>query len=194
MQRQKGRVMVVCGVAGSGKSTLCQALHQAYAGRSVFVEGDDFHSPESQFKMHQGTPLTDQDRYPWLLSLRSHLERVQTDVDMVFASCSALKREYRCFLSYTIPEMMFVYLKCGEDVVRQRLKERQGHFVTNALAQSQLETLQVPVTQHALERCPVHQRQWHVMSLACDTTVNHMIQLVFNHMSITSQFSVDEIR
>jgi carbohydrate kinase (thermoresistant glucokinase family) len=55
---------VVMGVSGVGKTGTGMRLADALGGR--FVEGDDLHSAEARAKMAGGTPLTDEDRWPWL--------------------------------------------------------------------------------------------------------------------------------
>src|SRR5690606_21684905 len=60
--------LVVMGVAGSGKSTVAGVLAERL-GWPV-ADADDFHSPENVAKMSAGTPLTDEDRWPWLASIR----------------------------------------------------------------------------------------------------------------------------
>jgi gluconokinase len=58
--------VVVMGVAGSGKSTVGQILARRLGW--AFAEADDFHSAANVAKMASGTPLTDEDRRPWLES------------------------------------------------------------------------------------------------------------------------------
>ena len=62
------QIVVVMGVAGSGKTTvgtrLAEAMHCAY------LEGDSLHSPANVEKMTHGIPLTDADRAPWLAYLK----------------------------------------------------------------------------------------------------------------------------
>src|ERR1700739_369994 len=57
-------VIVVVGVSGSGKWTGGAALAQRL--RVPFADADDFHPPANIAKMEAGTPLNDDDRYPWL--------------------------------------------------------------------------------------------------------------------------------
>ena len=57
-------IVVVMGVSGSGKTTIGTAL-ATRLGWS-FVEGDDLHPPQNVAKMSAGTPLADEDRWPWL--------------------------------------------------------------------------------------------------------------------------------
>ena len=62
---------VVMGTAGSGKTVVGTALAAALGIR--FVEGDAFHPPDNVTRMAAGIPLTDDDRYGWLLALASQL-------------------------------------------------------------------------------------------------------------------------
>ncbi len=60
-------IIVLMGVAGSGKTTLGQALARALG--CPFHDSDDFHSAASKEKMAKGIGLTDEDREPWLKEL-----------------------------------------------------------------------------------------------------------------------------
>jgi len=53
-------ILVVMGVAGSGKTTIAAALAERLGWR--LLEGDAFHPPANVAKMAAGTPLTDDDR------------------------------------------------------------------------------------------------------------------------------------
>ena len=57
-------IVIVAGVAGSGKSTIGSLL--AWELGWDFEDGDDLHSAASIAKMKAGHPLTDEDRRPWL--------------------------------------------------------------------------------------------------------------------------------
>ena len=59
--------IVVMGVSGSGKSTVAAGLAERLGWE--FAEGDDFHPAENVAKMRAGTPLDDDDRWPWLRAL-----------------------------------------------------------------------------------------------------------------------------
>lgn len=61
-------ILLVMGVAGSGKTTVGRCL----AGQLgwPFHDGDDFHPPANIAKMRAGTPLTDTDRTDWRAALR----------------------------------------------------------------------------------------------------------------------------
>ena len=66
-------IVILFGVSGAGKTTLGQLLADELGWK--FYEGDDFHSQANIDKMHAGVPLTDEDRRPWLESLRGLIER-----------------------------------------------------------------------------------------------------------------------
>jgi gluconokinase len=66
-------VVIIFGVSGAGKTTIGQLLTEELAWR--FYEADDFHSQANIDKMRQGVPLTDEDRWPWLESLRQVIKR-----------------------------------------------------------------------------------------------------------------------
>ncbi|KAF2094816.1 carbohydrate kinase, partial [Rhizodiscina lignyota] len=63
-------IWVVTGPAGCGKTTVGQALANHLG--VPYVEGDDHHPPENVKKMNSGIPLTDADRWDWLIALRDH--------------------------------------------------------------------------------------------------------------------------
>ena len=60
-------VVVVMGVAGSGKSTVGALIAQDLG--ADFAEGDRFHPPANIAKMSAGQPLNDADRLPWLQAM-----------------------------------------------------------------------------------------------------------------------------
>ena len=64
-------ILVVMGVSGSGKTTIAAgvALHLGWR----LVEGDDFHPQANVAKMQAGTPLTDEDRWPWLHAIAAEM-------------------------------------------------------------------------------------------------------------------------
>ena len=64
MDAKMGQRIVVMGVSSCGKTEVGQRLATALGGR--FLDGDDYHSPESVAKMSRGEPLDDDDRAGWL--------------------------------------------------------------------------------------------------------------------------------
>ncbi len=133
--------VVVMGVSGTGKSTIAHGLADALG--LLLAEGDDFHPPENVAKMSAGTPLTDEDRWPWLESLAEwtaarHAEGVDTVL-----TCSALRRPYRDVLRSAVPgrPTYFVHLVGDPDLIQERMQARD-HFMPASLLMSQIDTLE----------------------------------------------------
>ena len=131
-------LLVVMGVTGSGKSTVGAALGRRL--RVPFADADDFHSAANVAKMSAGVPLDDDDRMPWLRSIGAWLAERAGSGGVV--SCSALRRAYRDVLRAAAPQVGFVHLHGEEEVVRQRVAARPGHFMPASLVASQFRTLE----------------------------------------------------
>lgn len=131
-------VYLIMGVAGSGKSTVGEALADALA--IPFADADAFHPHKNILKMQEGKPLNDADRAPWLASLNRHL---LSQGSMVLA-CSALKKSYRRVVLQGLEKSRLIYLKISPEVAEKRLAHRQGHFFNPALIVSQFSDLEEP--------------------------------------------------
>ncbi len=129
------------GVSGAGKTTAGLALAQQLQWR--FAEGDDFHSAANIAKMHAGIPLTDQDRAPWLQSLRNAIAGWLAAGENVVLACSALKAFYRQTLLVS-SEVKLVYLRGSFELIAARLALRRGHYMNPDLLRSQFEALEEP--------------------------------------------------
>lgn len=142
-------ILVVMGTSGTGKSTIGAYLTKALPQPSEFIEGDELHPPENIIKMSSGTPLTDEDRIPWLEAVRteavSRLGRDTAPPRHVVVACSALKRSYRRILTAHVPyEMGYIFLTGPTEVLLERMKGRKGHFMPVHLLSSQLSALEAP--------------------------------------------------
>ncbi|MFC3495410.1 gluconokinase [Glycomyces rhizosphaerae] len=132
--------LVVMGVAGSGKSTVARLLADRL-GRPM-AEADDFHPEANIAKMRSGTPLTDADREPWLLSLRDWISAHDAEGRGTVVTCSALKRTYRDLLRGATAQVRFVHLSGTPEVIGERLSARSGHFMPPSLLDSQFADLE----------------------------------------------------
>jgi gluconokinase len=134
--------VVVMGVSGCGKTTLGEALAQAWG--CEYVEGDRFHSAENVARMAAGIPLTDELRQGWLQCLSEMLGQAYAEQRSMVLTCSALKRNYRDVLRQHTPRLHFVHLHGAEASLQYRMQHRQGHYMPASLLTSQLQTLEMP--------------------------------------------------
>ncbi|HTT76057.1 MAG TPA: gluconokinase [Candidatus Binataceae bacterium] len=135
-------VIILMGVAGSGKTTVGEVLARRLGWH--FYDADDFHSARNREKMHRGEPLTDGDRRPWLEALHQLISRCEGKDEQAVLACSALKQAYREQLTVGSREVRLVYLKGPAGLIARRLGARHGHFFNPALLQAQLEALEEP--------------------------------------------------
>jgi gluconokinase len=134
--------LIVMGVAGSGKTTVAQALATRLGWR--FEDGDKFHPASNVARMRSGQPLTDEDRWPWLRAIAEEVDRTRDAGGHLIVACSALKRAYRDILIGTRTGVRLIYLKGARDLILQRLRARRGHFMPPELLDSQFATLEEP--------------------------------------------------
>ena len=134
-------VILLMGVSGSGKTTVGQLLASQLGWE--FADGDDYHPAANVETMRNGVPLSDADRGPWLEALRALIAGWIGAGKNAVLACSALKRAYRESLQIG-PEVPVVYLRGTRELLRQRLRARVGHFMTERMLESQLAALEEP--------------------------------------------------
>ena len=167
----KTLVIFLAGVAGSGKTTLGNAL--ALVQGWDFIDADDFHSVESKEKMRAGHPLSDNDRWPWLRRLRDEIHsRSAGPTATTVVACSALKVEYRRFLagSGTEYHTRWFIFKPDKNIIADRLRNRKGHFMGARMAESQLSTFEPPTDRE----------EW----LPIEMTVHELIQHILGRLTL----------
>lgn len=135
-------VIVVMGVAGSGKSTIGSML--AHRLDWQFADADSFHPAANVEKMSRGVPLTDEDRFPWLEAIAAWMDRLGREGRHGIVACSALKRSYRRVLVGSRPDARIVYLKGERELIAARMAARSAHFMPVGLLESQFRTLEEP--------------------------------------------------
>lgn len=138
MMAAQAPVLVLMGVAGTGKSTVAAML----AGRLgwTFEEGDDLHPEANVKKMASGDPLTDDDRWPWLDRIAEWIDERIAAGEPGIITCSALKRSYRDVLRRDA--VTFVHFVGDRELILERMLRRQGHFMPTTLLDSQFATLE----------------------------------------------------
>ncbi len=140
---EPARIIIVMGVSSSGKSTVGAALGRAL--HAPFLDGDQYHPEANVEKMRAGTPLTDEDRWPWLQALSEALKAASEKKGVAVGACSALKRVYRDFITDKAGEpVLFVYLDGSREVIGERMAKRKHEYMPTSLLDSQFATLEVP--------------------------------------------------
>ncbi|HEV7193507.1 MAG TPA: gluconokinase [Jatrophihabitantaceae bacterium] len=134
----RSAVIVVTGVAGSGKTTVGRLLAERL--QCSFLDGDDLHPAANVEKMAAGEPLTDADRAPWLDAIAAWIDRTLADGRSGVVACSALRQAYRDRLR--AKGVRFVRLDLPASVAADRVRARPDHFMPAALVESQVDALE----------------------------------------------------
>ena len=137
--------IVVMGVSGCGKSTVGALVAERLGW--AFEDGDAFHPPENVAKMSAGTPLTDEDRWPWLRAIAARIARARSEGRGVVIACSALKRAYRDVLRDGQADIRFLHLTGEPALIMARQAARTGHYMPASLIASQFAALEPPETE-----------------------------------------------
>lgn len=130
------------GVSGSGKSTVGRLLAQRLEW--PYYEGDEYHGAANIEKMAKGIALTDEDRLPWLASIKTVIDERSASGSHAVIACSALRRNYRRRLAAHVEGIRFVYLKGSIQVLRSRMESREGHYMKAGMLESQFASLEEP--------------------------------------------------
>jgi gluconokinase len=146
-------VVVVTGVAGSGKTTVGAMLAGTLGW--TYAEADDFHPAANLAKMASGHPLNDEDRWPWLNAIGDWIDARRAAHEPAIVSCSGLKRSYRDLLRRGRPEVRIVFLAGSRELVARRLLARQGHFMKASMLDSQFAALEPPEPDEHVLTVPV---------------------------------------
>lgn len=134
-------LVVIMGVAGSGKTTTGEALSAATGW--PFIEADAHHPEANRAKMAGGTPLTDEDRVGWVASISGEVNT--SSAPRLVLACSALTPFVQSALQEQCRRSVrFVWLDVPEALLAERMKTRPGHFMPVSLLASQFAALTVP--------------------------------------------------
>ncbi|KAH0036119.1 shikimate kinase, partial [Aureobasidium melanogenum] len=145
---QHRHIWIITGPAGCGKTSVAEYLSTAFA--LPYLEGDSFHPQANIDKMANNIPLTDADRWDWLILLRDQaVAALNTGASGVVLTCSALKRKYRDVIrvaSYNDNNVLvhFIYLSATQELLLQRVHGRVGHYMKDSMVKSQFDALEPP--------------------------------------------------
>ncbi|KAK6457150.1 glucokinase [Scheffersomyces xylosifermentans] len=147
----KSVVIVVGGPAGTGKTTVSEALGQHFS--CPVIEGDLLHPQANVDKMSHGIPLTDEDRWGWLQQLSEEASSKSLEANnesrMAVVSCSMLKKVYRDFIKKSAKspdsiEFRFVFLYTTFEDLVERVANRKDHFMKADMVKSQFDIMEIP--------------------------------------------------
>ena len=137
--KNKFITILLMGVAGAGKTTVGKVLTDKING--YFIEADDFHGKNNIKKMSAGIPLNDDDRYDWLIKIKNEILKRKEKQNLIVA-CSSLKEKYRELLG--IGNYKLVFLKVDKLTAKNRINNRDDHFMPETLVDSQFSILEEP--------------------------------------------------
>jgi len=169
--------VLVMGVSGSGKSTIGRALADVLAEQgqpSTFVDADDLHPVANKEKMRQGTPLTDEDRWPWLDACAARIAEVQASGHRCVMANSALRRVYRDRLRQSAPDLVIAFLDGSYDLIAERQAHRHHEYMPSSLLDSQFATLERPQPDEA------------AVAVSIDGPVDDTVATITSALSVTS--------
>jgi carbohydrate kinase (thermoresistant glucokinase family) len=137
-----GIQVLVIGPAGSGKSTVGHALAEKLGVR--YVDGDALHPAANLEKMAKGTPLSDDDRDPWIANIIAEL-----NAGDVVIGASLLKRSYRELINKAVQRVRFAQLDAPRSVLASRLSDGDvvGEFTRKPLLAAQFAIMD-PLAKH----------------------------------------------
>jgi len=136
-------LFIVMGVSGTGKSCLAKQMADEFS--LVFVDADDFHSAQAKKHMAENKPLTDEMRVPWLRDIMAHLAILSQQGDSVALAYSGLKSAHRDLFRELPFYCHFFYLIANKHVIAKRIAQRENHFFSATLLDSQFEAMESPL-------------------------------------------------
>jgi gluconokinase len=169
--------VLVMGVSGSGKSTIGRTLATALAAQGepcVFVDADDLHPAANKEKMRQGVPLTDEDRWPWLVACADRIAEVEASGNRFVMANSALRRVYRDRLRERAPGLLIAFLDGSRELIAERQSHRHHEYMPTSLLDSQFATLERPQPDEA------------AVSVSIEGSVDDTVAAILAALSVTS--------
>ena len=109
-----------------------------------FADGDRFHSPAAVAKMHDGVPLTDDDRWPWLDAIGAWIDQEDGGGQVGRGGLLGAEAQLPAAAARRAARAADVLPGRRHDADEARLTTRRGHFFPEKLLDSQFATLELP--------------------------------------------------
>ena len=135
-------ILIVVGVAGSGKTTIATALAQRLGW--PFEEGDELHPASDIAQTHSAHPLDDRHQWSWLEKVAAWIDGCRQVGTGGVITCSALRRSHRDFLTRGRPQVRVVYLHGERALIASRLAARTEHSMLPGLLDHYFAILEEP--------------------------------------------------
>ena len=135
-------LFIVMGVSGTGKSSLAKEVADEFS--ITFLDADDFHSEQAKNHMADNKPLTDDMRKPWLKAIITQLQSLYQQGKPVVLAYSGLKAEHRALFRELSFGCHFFCLTGDKNLIASRMSQREGHFFSPELLDSQFEAMEFP--------------------------------------------------
>jgi len=143
LNRETPSLFIVMGVSGTGKSSLAKKLANELL--FTFIDADDFHSEQAKKHMAENKPLTDEMRKPWLAAILAHLQSLSQQGKSVALAYSGLKSAHRALFRQLSFHCHFFYLLGDKSVIAKRIAQRESHFFSAELLDSQFVAMEPPL-------------------------------------------------
>ena len=136
-------LLILMGVAGSGKTTIGRAV----AGQLgwCFVDADDLQEAAHVSKLSSGRRLNDQERNSWLIQVRTAVRGLLESEASGVVAFPALRRTDRVLVIGDDPRIQLVYLRAPVEVLKARVQARQHPFFNPRLLDSEFSILEEPL-------------------------------------------------
>jgi len=136
-------LFIVMGVSGSGKSSVSKQI--AVDHTFCYLDADDFHHEQAKKHMAENKPLTDQMRAPWIASILSRLNELYQKDKSVVLAYSGLKVAHRQLFRDLRFNLHFFCLTGNKAIITERINQREDHFFSSVLLDSQFAALELPL-------------------------------------------------
>jgi gluconokinase len=138
-------IIVLFGLSGAGKNYIGRVLHEQYG--FYFRDGDDDLPPEMRTAIERKEIVTDGMRLQHASNIVERLRLLGQSYPKVALAAGLFKEKHRQYIADHLPDVQFILVTAGPDVIQERLSRRHNHLSDIAYAvkiHAQFEPPQLP--------------------------------------------------